>query len=567
MTRSTKVALVAVSIACALISANGQWTRQTLHLEPGWNAVHVEVDPVPAECAKLFAGLPVESVWTWNRTFRAVQFLQNPDEMLASQPEWRTWFPGSHPQSFLNNLYLIRAGRSYLVKLSDDAQPMDLTLTGRAVPPAEEWYPDSYNLVGFPVRDGSTLTFNQYFAASPAHGKTLVHQLTPDGTWHEISDTGSATIERGRAYWVWCDGPSDYAGPLEVSLGGRQALEFGTLLNTDELQIRNLGHAARDCTIRVLAGVPPPAASGVSGLAGPLALDYFDVNHEQLRAAWHSFPASIVRQVPAGERWTVSLAVRRAEMAHAPDALYQNILEVTDAAGLRILVPMTSDGRMETAEGAPLPRDGLWVGSVVLNGVSEVNGSSEPTPTSAPLSFRLIVHQDSNGVARLLCEATQVNIYQGGVTNPVILSDGRQIGQYVDPHDFDSVVARFSSVAFGFRGARQLSYSAAEEELTITLSLNYNDPLNPFKHLYHPDHNNLDNYRTPLSEGVESYTVTRAIAMVFSSTPVTGASQAGWGDTAVGGAYSESVNGLYHSALKASGNFILRHVSAVTRLE
>ena len=53
-----------VSFICALANqAHAQWAWQQIVLRPGWNAVFLEVDPAPEECAALFAGMPVESVW------------------------------------------------------------------------------------------------------------------------------------------------------------------------------------------------------------------------------------------------------------------------------------------------------------------------------------------------------------------------------------------------------------------------------------------------------------------------------------------------------------------------
>jgi hypothetical protein len=452
------------------------------------------------------------------------------------------------------------------VKLADDAQPVELVLTGRPMLPAQDWYPDSYNLVGFPVGDGSALSFAEYFAPSPAHSGSRVHTLASDGTWQQIGDTGAATIERGRAYWVWCDGPSDYAGPMAVSVGGGDVLAFGSERTSAQVEIGNLERTARAYTVRLLPSAPVPADAGAAGDAGPLLLSYWHAEYEPPKFTWKPLPVQLDYQVEAGELRKLLLSLRRTEMPASPGRQYQGLLEVSDERGLRVLVPMNADGAVVTADSAPLPRDGLWVGGVILDRVSEVNSNSPAQPTPAPLGFRLIVHQDSNGVVRLLSEATEVLATKTSKTQLIILSDGRTLAQYVDPSDQNSIVARYSAVTFGFRGPRTLSYSASTKTLSGTLTLGYDDPLNPFKHLYHPDHNNLDNFRTELAEGVESYTVTRSIAMVFSSTPVKGATTAGWGDTVAGGEYTESVKGLYHDTLATSGTLILKHVSATTIL-
>ena len=65
----------------------GQWTTQTITLNPGWNAVYLEVEPASPDCDALFAGLPVESVWAWNRRFSSVQFIQDANAIIARAHE------------------------------------------------------------------------------------------------------------------------------------------------------------------------------------------------------------------------------------------------------------------------------------------------------------------------------------------------------------------------------------------------------------------------------------------------------------------------------------------------
>jgi hypothetical protein len=61
-----------------------QWTNQTIVLRPGWNSGFLEIQPEPRECDALFAGVPVESVWAWNRRFSSVQFIQDPEQLFPA---------------------------------------------------------------------------------------------------------------------------------------------------------------------------------------------------------------------------------------------------------------------------------------------------------------------------------------------------------------------------------------------------------------------------------------------------------------------------------------------------
>jgi hypothetical protein len=65
--------------------AQAQWVQQQIVLKPGWNAVFLEVDPTPRECDSLFASLPIESVWDWNRTADSAQFVQDPSTLIPAR--------------------------------------------------------------------------------------------------------------------------------------------------------------------------------------------------------------------------------------------------------------------------------------------------------------------------------------------------------------------------------------------------------------------------------------------------------------------------------------------------
>src|SRR6266487_2743910 len=99
----------------------GQWTTQSITLNPGWNAVYLEVEPAIPDCDTLFAGLPVESVWAWNRRFTSVQFIQDAGALIPGQADWLTYVPANHPARATRNLYQLLGARAYLVKLSNGA--------------------------------------------------------------------------------------------------------------------------------------------------------------------------------------------------------------------------------------------------------------------------------------------------------------------------------------------------------------------------------------------------------------------------------------------------------------
>ena len=127
---------------------------------------------------------------------------------------------------------------------------------------------------------------------------------------------------------------------------------------------------------------------------------------------------------------------------------------------------------------------------------------------------------------------------------------------------------RISSPAFAFSEPLMLSGGAfGSGALQGTFTLDYDHPLNPFKHLFHPDHNNLDErFEQKLPEGEEAFTVTRSLSLEFSSTDPLGVNPPGWGTTELGGVYRETISGLHRHAIHANGSFRLVRVLSVTAL-
>ena len=86
-------AAVIVLIFFQVQTSGAEPIPQTITLNPGWNAVFLEVDPEPTGCAQVFADLKEDlvSVWTWKTRISTVEFIQNPDTLIPCpqhQPEW-----------------------------------------------------------------------------------------------------------------------------------------------------------------------------------------------------------------------------------------------------------------------------------------------------------------------------------------------------------------------------------------------------------------------------------------------------------------------------------------------
>ena len=582
--------------------AHAQWTTQTINLRPGWNAVFLEVQPEPKDCDSIFADVPVETVWAWNRRFSTVQFVQDPDDLVPRQPDWLTYLPPSHPGRSAMNLYLLQGGRAYLIKLAANAVPLTWTVRGLPAVHPIDWLSDSYNFVGFHVDASAPPTFQQFFAASPAHAGKPIYRLNALGNWEKVLNPATTSMQRGEAYWVRCDGPSSFAGPLTLGLEQRDGLHYERILMEQTLRIQNTSLSGKTITLRTLASDTPPPSGSSPALAGPVPLSYYRQNLTNNERGWVELPQQLTQmRLEPGADWTLRLAVRRADMPPPPtgvvNPLYQSLLEVSDTAGSTYLVPITAQS-FEAASGQSTRYAGLWVGSAVIRQVNYANNqaATNPVPTGSEFQFRLLVHVDGQGQAKLLQKVIQ--LWQNGtytndpngvlvVQTPgryVLLTNDSALAQYSGSalRDGQPVGRRISSAAFGFPAPINMTgtfASTSAPPLRCTVPLGFDDPLNPFKHRYHPDHDNLDPEFSALrtvtetnrpslyaNDGLESFNVTRDISLQFSANDPDGLTLPGWGDNQVGGTYREAIAGLHRYTIHLKGTFRLHRASSIAAL-
>jgi hypothetical protein len=592
-----------------------QWTQQTISLQPGWNAVFFEVDPQPRDCDTIFQGIPVESVWGWNRRFTSVQFVQDPNTLLPEDSEWLAYFPASSLHAVVTNLWIIQGGRAYLVKLGG-TRAVNLVVTGRPRIRPIQWLSDSFNFVGGRVDGASPPTFADFFASSPSHAGQEILRLGSDGKWHKVGSPASDRMRRGEAFWVYCKGQSQYQGPLSVAFDVGDGLDYARILAEQTLRIQNASASPRTITVRQRTSGAVPADPSLPVLAGAVPLSRYEFDVAAKRIGWYPISGPLALTIPARGELAVRLAVRRPDMAAftpplGREALYQSLLDVSDAAGSLLVLPVSaqglnaprvspgvrmaagrSSGGMARLDVAPHPRTGLWVGNATINAVSNPTSGSlnpdQPTTVAAPATFRVIVHVDSSGQARLLQQVLQMWKPGAWIPNPddstsatfildpnnsgrtVLLTDDSLIPQFggVALRDTKLVGRRISSAVFGFPQPIAMGGGgfgvAGGNPVTCIVVLDYRDRLNPFVHQYHPDHDNLDaRYETTLPAGKESYTVTREIALGFTAADPEGLISADWGDEELGGIYSEKITGFHRRAIHIRGIFRLQRLSDV----
>jgi len=594
-------ALCLLIFGLSLCPGFAQWVTQTITLNPGWNAVFLEVQPANPNCDAVFAGVPVESVWAWNRKYSSVQFIQDATQLVPSQPDWLTYLPADQPARATMNLFVLQGARPYLIKLKSGATTTSLTIVGQPIVRTPDWLPDSYNLVGFSVEPSGPPTFQAFFSGSTAHVGQPVYRLNASGQWTVVGNASTTTMRDGEGFWVYCKGASTFSGPVQLTLEQRDGLLYGRVQTEETVRIKNNSSAVRTFSVQELASLAPPPGTNFPALAGGVPLSFYKIDATNGQFGWFSLPNPLQKfNLQPGGEWVLRLEVNRPQMApFTPPAtnngvLYQSVLQVSDNAGARLLVSVSSQGLVGAGPSGSVRKKsdsstnayaGLWVGSAVIDKVSQPANLTSPTaplPVGSTLQFRLLVHVDTGGNARLLQKVLEM--FKNGTLKPdpnnptnnivdqpghyVLVTDDSIIPQFTGATLVDSqpVARRLSSAAFGFPQPILFSANGAfgSGSLTCQVNLDYDDRLNPFKHLYHPQHDNLDDrFQNKLPEGVESFTVLRQIELDFSAQDPDNSTLAGWGDDRLGGVYMETISGLHNQPIYISGTFRLTRASTI----
>lgn len=141
---------------------------------------------------------------------------------------------------------------------------------------------------------------------------------------------------------------------------------------------------------------------------------------------------------------------------------------------------------------------------------------------------------------------------------------------------------RVSSANFSISGpvtATNAFFGDTSALLDYLITIAPEDPLNPYKHKYQPDHDNLDAKFNEMDLDTvdpwlwESYEVKRRIKLELTELPpYAGATQADaikldWGGTVWGGLYREVIKGIHKNDITVKGYFVIRQVLPWEKLE
>ena len=427
--------------------------------------------------------------------------------------------------------------------------------------------------------------FHDFFAPSSAHnGDFITGRNTPEiyvldnatSSWVEVpmpSDPikPSDVMKKGQGFWVYTQGSSTFNGPVSVQLERGDGLHYGDTLTTQDVVFKNDSqNDPQLISLSLSAGAPADV------------LYYWNLNTENI-FEWAAFPP-VDLDIALGESQRLTLGVKRAGLTSA-DLLAANI-DVTDGAGTTFQIPLSVNG---------IDFAGLWVGQAVVNKVNQPSLDNIATPevepesiaplnTGSEFSFRIIVHLDNTGQAKLLSQVIQM--WDKDIPGPVLFTDDALIPNYSGStlRDGKSVGRRISAPAFhkfkpsllapvGAFG--QQSVEGVGGVLTTTLLLPANDATNPFIHRYHPDHlvpilgDPVPENNTPEDQ---VYAINREIKITFADQDadlnnIVGSSGLGWGSSDMGGIYEEKITGLHKDDLYIKGTFLLHRVSTKGSLE
>ena len=586
----------------AVMLKHSRLVTQTLRLHPGWNSIFLTVQPVSNKVAEVLGDAPWTSVWMWRDRENSVQFIQEMTEAAWNGPDWLVNFQTNRTESFQNNLFRLFVNQAYLVHL-DSTNEVDVEVQGEPALDVKQWRPDSYNLTGLPLEAGRDPKAGDYFRPSLAHYDSTTGQIKPiyrldaDGHWQLL--TNDDLLTAGVAYWFYVRGGSAYLGPVEVSLSYGRGLLFTKDVETLRLTLLNRTDAAR----RLWFSAHPLYAGGF-----PLMVR--EVSDQG--AGFVEMPVAYAVDVPANGRTEFILGADRLRTAVAG---FESVMIVSDDNGLGLQLPVLVEhlGAVTESGGQIKPSvTGLWVGQATFDGISEVNSvtaltnrirftndlgqitnivmlsytnipSAAPTPVPAGLSQRIIFHVDTNNVTRLLSEVFQ--LYRESVqTNDadgykitarqgqnVLVTQRSRMGDFKGSRMRDGAMVgrRISSPSFAFEGAAGTNNYVAcagqfgpGQTLTATFGLSANHPLNPFKHKYHPDHDNLGADFKTYQE--EAYGVIREVTLVFDAQSGGVSPSAGYEE--LNGTYQEKIRGLHRNPIYGSGRFVLRRFSPIGEL-
>jgi hypothetical protein len=571
-----------------------QWSTQSFDLTAGWNAIYLHVDASHLTLDDMVGSdpsNPIREIWLWQPAAATAQFIVSPQQPIATGTQWASWVR----LSGASTLQRLVGNGACLVKLDAGAAPYTWNIKGKVVAPVYQWTTTGLNFIGFPTVLSTPPSFEAFLAKAPelqlnAEIFRYVGGDLGPGNPARLYALNTTPVRRGEAMWIRSgDLYNKYYGPFEVVLQSAAGVKFGDSTSQYELRLRNQSSATMTVTALLAPSESAPAGQPavaqtppllLRGTMNPTNLTYGFARFADGPQQWTLQPKGKV-----GSEVNVVLGINRSQMVGNPGDIHAAILRFTDSLGFcQVDVPVSAT----VASSA-----GLWVGSAAVDQVRHylksyaqqsdgrlitVNGAyvSVSTNTSLggvarPFPLRLILHRDTRGGVVLL---QRVYCGAGLDTNLVVATRESLLlnTQLASARRITAVHLPWNAANNPWPCVGQLQLGAT---LATTVDLAYDDQAsNPFLHTYHPDHDSLDaTFSQPLSQGEESYGVSRHIALTFTAPGGDFASVTA-GSQTLGGTYDERVvmngkttpSGPNARQFEVRGTFVLNRISAISTL-
>jgi hypothetical protein len=563
-----------------------EWITESFQLKAGWNAIYPLIDASHSTLDFQLAAYPgVQEVWRWQPERVDPAHPGNP-ELAPTGLEWSVWKAGLPEETSFDQIH---ANHGYLVKVADGTPTFTFALKGRPAIPEVRWRGDGIHLAGFPVlATGTTPTFANYLAPTGfalAEAEILRYNGGPinAGTNPLAVNPTVSRITRGQAYWIRVKEFSRYYGPVSVALDAGKEVRFNRRSDVSRMVLKNQTSVALTVTLGSTASETPP--NGQPAIAGRLPL-LAQVDAETEFAPLGTRTITIA----AGAVAQVRLLPDRTNMSNVVGARFAALLHLKTTGGVtgqEMFIPATA----EVASPA-----GLWIGEaqitqvgslvrrfqrdaegnnvtdgdgnpVMIEDLTTPGGATELPEVSPPYTLRLIVHVDASGQARLLSHVFQGKLAAAPPDEPIGLAllESQLDAAALDQATRLSVAHLPLDTVLSVNGVFAPGGSLAGSGDLVTP---HTSPENPFLHVYHPDHDNLDaRFQQTLPPGRESFEIRRQINLDFEQSRPDGLPTS-WGATLISGIYQENILGTTRpgSSLRVRGPFVLHKVSDIAVL-
>lgn len=467
--------------ALAASPATAGHVRETLSLQPGWNAVYFESTPTNSDAAVFFADLPeVDRAACYESSvYHATEQIASDGSTISQKPAaFFVWVRGQEADSTLRR---ILGGRSYFIHATAAASKEFYGVPAR---PAVSWQSTDdggfVTIVGVSIPQGETVSPQAYVGEGPIEAASAAAPYAVGGTNATAPEFSSMMAFHGRprlaggaAYAFAGKTVAEWPGVLDVSvpsLSGEVSFPSGTSLQS--FSVANAGTTSR--TVRVEYG-PSELETEVQ----PSLMVY--IPREGTNAGgWTAFATHDFRLAP-GDRRTLVLSVNKTNAFAGTTNALAALVTVSDLDGgskMRVRLPVTAEP--DADDGTAFPH-GLWYGNVTLVQVDRLSDAA-PVPAGGEMRLDMMLLVDGDGATHLLQRIA------------VAAKDGEDGGTRLWP-DMKDVpegwTARRISAVFPDVATRSVP-AAAGDRFGDVVQFDWTVPAdardNPFKHAWHPDH-------------------------------------------------------------------------------